>query len=227
MGRDFHFTACVFLIAALTACSFDYGAVSAEDDALPNVVMNDVQYVRVKDGSPQVRFEAEGAERYEKRQTMELKNFSFEQFNTAADDINAIGHAGNASVQLESGNIHMENGVRIQVDSEDIAIETQTLDWQDQTRQISAGSGEPVEIHRLDGTKFTGWGFSADVRHRTWAFTDGVQGIYIDTDDDDEEVEPGDMDETGGIPRETTGPQFPEASPEAAGESETFKDIIE
>jgi LPS export ABC transporter protein LptC len=221
MGWDFHFTASVFLIIALMSCSFDYGQGPGEEADLPNVVMNDVQYVRVRDGSPQVRFEAEMAERYEKRQTMELKNFTFEQFNTAADDINAVGHAGNASVQLESGNIHMEDGVRIQVDSEDIAIETQILDWQDKTRQLSGGAGEPVEIHRLDGTTFTGWGFSADVRHRTWTFTDGVEGIYIDTDDEEEEGEPDAVDG-----RERLPTLSPKAAEEEKTDDETFKDTV-
>ncbi|MDR2246623.1 MAG: LPS export ABC transporter periplasmic protein LptC [Treponema sp.] len=219
MGRDFSFAACVFLLFTLVSCSFDYGPISLDDEDQPNVVMNDVEYVRVKDGSPLVRFEAEGAERYEKRQTMELKNFSFEQFNTAADDINAVGHARNASVQLESGNISMKNGVRIQVDSEDIAIETQNLEWQDKTRQLSAGLGEPVAIRRLNGTSFTGWGFSADVRRRTWTFTDGVQGVYIETDDD-ETGEPGDV-----MVMEDDGARLPTA-PEDTGEFEAFKDTV-
>ncbi|MDR2742563.1 MAG: LPS export ABC transporter periplasmic protein LptC, partial [Treponema sp.] len=218
MGRDFHFTACIFLIVALISCSFDYGPSSAEDNELPDVVMNNVEYVRVKDGNPLVRFEAEGAERYERRHTMELKNFSFEQFNTTADDVNAMGRAGNASVELESGNIHMKNGVRIEVESEDIAIETSILNWKDKERQLSAGAGEPVEIHRLDGTSFTGWGFSADARRRTWTFTDGVQGLYIDKDDDEED-EPIDADEIAELLTEAGESRFPKA-PEETGESE-------
>jgi LPS export ABC transporter protein LptC len=223
MGRHFHFTACVFLIAALMSCSFDYGPGSAEDTELPDVVMNNVEYVRVKDGNPLVRFEAEGAERYERRHTMELKNFSFEQFNTAADDVNAMGRAGNASVELESGNIHMKNGVRIEVESEDIAIETATLNWKDKERQLSAGAGEPVEIHRLDGTSFTGWGFSADARRRTWTFTDGVQGAYIDKDDGEDD-EPADADEIAEILEEAGESWFIKSPEEEAGEFEAFED---
>jgi LPS export ABC transporter protein LptC len=215
MGRGFRFSVCVFLIVALGACSFDYGPSAGEGDELPDVVMNDVQYVRVRNGNPLVRFKAEGAERYESRQTMELKNFSFEQFNTAADDINAMGRAGNASVELESGNIHMKNGVRIEVDSEDIAIETKNLDWKDKERHLSAGAGEPVQIQRLDGTSFTGWGFSADVRRRTWTFTDGVQGIYIEKDDDEED-EPGDTGGMAEIPAEDGEPRLTEETPEEA-----------
>jgi LPS export ABC transporter protein LptC len=209
MRRNHLFVEFFFLISIFAACSFDYGPDSSEDSGLPDVVMKDVQYVRVRDGNPVVRFEAEGAERYESRQTMELKNFTFEQFNTAAEDVNVIGHAGDASVELESGNIHMKNGVRIEVDSEDIAIETRTLDWQDKERQLFAGTGEPVEILRSDGTSFTGWGFSADARHRTWIFENGVQGTYIDKDEDedeDEAAEPGEADETAEAGEETGEP---------------------
>jgi LPS export ABC transporter protein LptC len=222
MGRDFNFTAGVFLITVFfAACSFDYGAGSTGDNQLPDVVMNDVQYVRVRDGNPIVRFEAEGAERYESRQTMELKKFSFEQFNTAADAVNAMGRAGNASVELDSGNIHMKDGVRIEVDSEDIAIETKTLEWRDKERQLSAGTGEPVEIHRLDGTSFTGWGFSADARRRTWAFTNGVRGVYVDADDD-EEGGPEEAEEIVEVPVDT-GPQSPETPEEVPGLEDTAK----
>jgi hypothetical protein len=112
----------------------------------------------------------------------------------------------------------MKNGVRIEVDSEDIAIETKILDWQDKERQLFAGTGEPVEILRSDGTSFTGWGFSADARRRTWSFTDGVQGTYIDEDDDDEGEpdESGEMAEAGEAPAADTATGAG-APPAAAG----------
>ncbi|GHV00705.1 hypothetical protein FACS189483_10880 [Spirochaetia bacterium] len=43
-----------------------------------------------------------------------------------------------------------------------------------------------MEIRRADGTNFTGWGFSADARRRTWTFDAGVDGTYIHEDDDTE-----------------------------------------
>jgi LPS export ABC transporter protein LptC len=228
MRRNHLFIEFFFLISIFTACSFDYGPDSSEDSGLPDVVMNDVQYIRVRDGNPVVRFEAEGAERYESRQTMELKNFTFEQFNTAAEDVNVIGRAGNASVELESGNIHMKDGVRIEVDSEDIAIETKTLDWQDKERQLFAGTGEPVEILRSDGTSFTGWGFSADARRRTWTFENGVQGTYID-EDEDEAAEPGEADEVTEAGEETGETLIPgtPAAPETGTPDVPQEDIMD
>jgi LPS export ABC transporter protein LptC len=168
----------IILFGLLSACSFDYGD-SLEEDTGPDLIMNDVTYVRVRDGRPQVRFEAEYAERYEKRQIMELKNFKFEQFDTAGLEINSLGSVGQASIELESGNIHMSDGVWIEVDSEDITIETTALEWQDKERLIHGAEGDPVEVFRSDGTTFTGHGFSADARRRTWSFSGGVYGTYV------------------------------------------------
>ncbi|MDR2535816.1 MAG: LPS export ABC transporter periplasmic protein LptC [Treponema sp.] len=170
-------------------CSFNYGEQELENQDLPDIVMRDVEYVRVRDGDPLVRFTAETAERYEKRQTMELKNFSFEQFEHHGEDINAVGRAGTASVALDSGNIRMRDGVRLEVDSEDITIETGGLDWEDKEKQLSAGEHEQVNMHRSDGTNFFGLGFSANVRERTWGFSSGIEGTYVWEDDEREETE--------------------------------------
>jgi len=192
--------------AALAACSFDYGNGESAENTLPDIVMEKVEYVRVRGGKLQVRFQAEKAERYESRQKMELKNFSFEQFSSD-NDVDAEGRAGAASVELESGNISMDEGVRIGIESEDIVIETKELKWLDKERVLSGGDGGEVAVSRSDGTVFSGYGFSANARSRTWAFSGQVAGRYIDKDDDEEGVE-GDL---GDAPR-PSGPSRPASS---------------
>jgi LPS export ABC transporter protein LptC len=172
------------------ACSFNYDTAPDEDKDQPDIVMRDVEYVRIRGGDPVVRFRAESAERYEDRQTMNLQNLSFEQFEHKGDEINASGSSGDAYVELDSGNIRMSGGVRIEVDSEDITIETAGLEWKDKERQLLAPSDAPVEILRSDGTSFRGIGFSADTRARTWEFSGGVSGAYSDDNEfNDDEAE--------------------------------------
>jgi LPS export ABC transporter protein LptC len=183
-GCVFHILIILFLAGS---CSFDYGNEAAENEDQPDIIMGNVEYVRVRDGDPVVRFRAQLAERYENRQTMELQNFSFEQFYAHGDEINATGRAGNALVELESGNIQLEEGIIISVDSEDITIETDNLSWEDEKRILAGRKESTVDIQRSDGTVFSGQGFSADARSRTWAFTGGVNGTYIDTEEDEEE----------------------------------------
>jgi LPS export ABC transporter protein LptC len=184
-GKDFVF----ILLASFCAlgCSFDYGANNGEDTGLPDLVMTDVEYVRVRDGDPQVRFRAELAERYEDRQLMELRNFSFEQFSRHGEDIDSTGKAAAARVELDSGNIGISGGVSLSVDSEDITIETESLDWQDRERQLSGDPEASVRIVRDDGTSFQGRGFKANTRSRSWEFTGPVSGVYIHEDNEEED----------------------------------------
>jgi LPS export ABC transporter protein LptC len=182
-----------FLVSALwslfLSCSFDYDTSPEEDKNQPDIIMKDAEYVRVRGGDPVVRFQAELVERYEDKQTMNLSNFSFDQFEDHGDEINAAGSAQAAGVELDSGNIRLSGNVRIAVDSEDITIETAGLEWRDKERLLSADPGTAVDIFRSDGTRFTGLGFSADTRLRTWEFSGGVSGTYIDEDDEEEEDE--------------------------------------
>jgi LPS export ABC transporter protein LptC len=197
------------------ACSFDYGDDEGEGEEQPDIVMREVEYVRVRDGEPTVRFQAERAERYEQRQTMELKNFSFEQFGSGVEDVNAQGRAGAASVELDSGNIRLGEGVRIEIESEDITIETGNLDWKDEERVLAGGQYAEVNIHRADGTSFTGRGFSANARSRTWEFSAGVEGSYFYEDEDEEELPEASETEA---PEPGPGGDFPE--PGEIGEPE-------
>lgn len=220
-------------IIVFTRCSFDYGDSMGGSKDLPDVVMRDVEYVRVRDGNPVVRFQAQLAERYEERQTMELRSFSFEQFEAHGDEANAVGSAGLASVELDSGNIVLDGGVRIAVESEDLVIETKGLQWQDRERLLTGQGNAQVDIQRSDGTGFSGRGFQADMRNRTWVFNSGVEGTYVHEEEeeprveeealtgdyiiswDDESVVPG--DEISAPPRTSPPPARP--SPRPAGSS--------
>ena len=175
----------VFTLPSVS-CSFDYGQAGESDKSRPDIVMDKLEYVRVRGGDPQVRFRAEHAERWEERQTMELTSFTFEQMEDKGETVNAEGRAGAAVVQIDSGDISLSGGVRIRVDSEDIIIRTSGLEWKDKPKTLSGSQEAEVDIERSDGTSFTGRGFFADARNRTWSFSGEVKGIYVETEEDDE-----------------------------------------
>jgi LPS export ABC transporter protein LptC len=179
-------TSSLFLCFLFLACSFDYGGAGGADKKQADIVMDNVEYVRVRSLDPQARLQAERVERYEERRVMELKNFSFEQFGNHGEEINASGRAGSALFEIDSGDIRMEDGVRLEVDSEDIAIETEKLEWKDKERTLTGGAGEEVHVFQDNGTSFTGVGFQSNARSRSWSFSDTVSGTYIHDDDDDE-----------------------------------------
>jgi LPS export ABC transporter protein LptC len=168
------------------ACSFDYNSVSAPEQTRPDIAMENLEYVRVRGGDPLVRFQADYAERWEDSQTMALRNFSFEQMEDSGETINAEGRAGNATVELGSGNVAMSGGIRISIESEDIVISTSALQWKDKEKTLTGNEEYEVDIERSDGTSFTGRGFFADARNRVWAFSGEVKGSYVEKDDEDD-----------------------------------------
>jgi len=174
----------IFMVLAAGACTFDYGESESASGTLPDMVMENVEYVRVRSSDPIARFEAERAERFDRQGIMKLENFTFEQYGDRGETVNAFGRAGNASVEIESGDIHMNNGVRIEVESEDIIIETIQIEWRDEQRMLLSGDGEDVNVIQTNGTSITGRGLRADARRRTWEFSDGVRGTYIQEDND-------------------------------------------
>ena len=188
--RTFFFL-CSLLTALcyLSSCSFDYGSEDSSDDDMPDIVMDNVEYVRVRGSDPQARLQAERVERFENRRIMELQNFSFEQFGSRGEEVNAFGRAGRATFETDTGDILMRNGVRIEVESEDFIIETTWLQWMDWARTLAGGREEEVRIFQENGTVFNGIGFYADARNRTWEFIGSVSGTYIFEDDEEDETD--------------------------------------
>ncbi|MDR0411152.1 MAG: LPS export ABC transporter periplasmic protein LptC [Treponema sp.] len=180
---SFIYSVFTFLLS-LIACSFDYGSAAVDDNGQPDIMMNDVEYVRVRDGDPLVRFTAGTAERYEKRQLMELKELTFEQFQKNGEEVTVEGAIGSAWIEIDTGNIQMDNGIAMDIQSEDVSIKTDSLKWEDKTYTISADMEEDVNVSRSDGTSFTGKGFSANTRERTWAFASGANGVYFQKEDE-------------------------------------------
>jgi LPS export ABC transporter protein LptC len=195
----FFFLFSLFSFLLLASCSFNYGN-EESDKSLPDIVMENVEYVRMRDADPQARFQAERAERYEERRVMELLNFSFEQFGNQGEDVNASGRAGSGTVEIDSGDIRLDNTVRLEVESEDISIETLWLEWKDEARLLFGGNEEEVVIQQQNGTTFTGIGFRADAGRRTWEFSGNVEGTFIQDDDEEEEVETPAGNETEAAP---------------------------
>ena len=180
---------CVFICICAAACTFDYGQEESVESPYPDITMEELEYARVRKGSLIARLQAEFAERYEKRRRMELKNYSFEQYNTANEEIDAVGSGGSATVELDTSNIHMFDGVEITVDTEDLALETVRLDWEDGKKSLKGGENDAVRVEQSNGTNFDGVGFSADVRSRTWAFSSSASGVYVHEDEEGEDGE--------------------------------------
>jgi len=173
-------------VLLMAACSFDYGAGQGLENSKPDIVMENVEYVRVRGGDMLARFKAEHGERWEEQQTMKLSNFTFEQMEDRGETVNVEGGGKAATVQTDTGDITLSGGIWISIESEDITINTEGLEWKDKEKTINCRTEDEVEIQRSDGTSFTGRGFSADIRSRTWVFTGEVKGTFVEKDEDED-----------------------------------------
>lgn len=161
------------------ACSFDYGEQGSDDDGKPDIVMHNVDYVRMQTGKPVVRINADILERYEARNTMEFGELSFEHFDEHSGELKTTGNAHSAQVELSSGDIHL-SGVSLDVLSESATVNAPNLEWNDEERFLSSGEDDLVNIKKSDGTDITGKGFGAFIRDRKLEFSNGIQGMYVD-----------------------------------------------
>ena len=172
----------------ITACSFSYDTYPQNDDE-PNLVMKNAEYVRITNGNPEIRVNAKEIRHYEAKHTMELDNFSFEQYNAAPEgqvkipDINARGKADLAHMETDTGNFYLKGDVALEVVSEDFSMKTAEITWQDNERLLNAPGS--VNLKRSNGTVIQGTGFSADVRSRNWEFESMVEGSIVEDNDDD------------------------------------------
>jgi LPS export ABC transporter protein LptC len=174
----------IMIVFTQSSCSFNYGTEDSGETTLPDITMTNMDYVRVENGKTTVRFRAETGDRYEKKRTMELSNYEFEQYNTQTGGTDATGRGGKAKIEMETRAVAMEAGVDINVESENMHINTTQLQWDDKAKLLSAPETSPVHITDKDGTDFTGSGFSADAKKRSWEFTSGVQGTYVHKDEE-------------------------------------------
>jgi len=176
---------CFFIILIFfSCCTFDYGNSESEEDALPEIIMVNVEYVRVRSADPLARIQAERFERYEKQNLMKIQEITFEQYGERGEEVNIYGTAGRAAVNIESGDIFLDNKVNLEIKTEDITLETNQLEWLDESRNLYSGENDEVNIQRKNGTRFTGTGLQADIRMRSWEFRSNARGVYIYDEED-------------------------------------------
>jgi len=174
------------LCSLFVSCTFDYGETDPSESTLPDLVMINVDYVRVRSADPIARFQAERAERYEKQNLMKLETFSFEQYGERGEEVNVFGRAGSASINIRSSDIFMSNEVWLEINSEDIILETFQLEWREEPHVLSTGEEHTVNVYQSNGTSFTGIGLRADARRRSWEFSGNVSGTFVQNDDAEE-----------------------------------------
>jgi len=170
------------------SCTFVYNENQSEEYNYPNVTMEDLTYVRMEDGKLSAKLEAESADRYEKKHSMELSNYTFEQYNEN-EEVDSYGKGGAAVVELSTNNVLMTNDVEINVGTEGMVLKGEDLTWKDSAKTLTSNEDSKVNIKDKDGSEVTGNGFAANIRPREWSFKSDVDGSYLFEEDEAHEQE--------------------------------------
>ncbi|MDR0550731.1 MAG: LPS export ABC transporter periplasmic protein LptC [Spirochaetaceae bacterium] len=181
-------TAAIVFALFYTSCTFVYDTETIVDDSIPDITMENVDWTRMRGGKAQARLEAAIADRYEKTHIMELRNYTFEQYDMSSGEVDSTGSGGKARVELENGNMRMTENIVINVNSEDMSLDAENLEWRDKEKTLTSADSTPVHVGQESGTNFEGNGFSADVRSRTWHFNGGAEGDYYLEDIEEEDA---------------------------------------
>jgi len=171
------------LVFFYSSCTFVYSPPEAEEYDFPNITMEDLTYIRMKDGELSAKLEAETGDRYESKHLMKLKNYKFVQYNDNGE-ADSDGHGGSAVIEISSNNIQMTDSVEINVESEDYVLKSEDLDWKDAPKTLESNGNSKVNIRRGNGTEVNGTGFFAEIRSRNWSFKSDVEGVYVNEEDE-------------------------------------------
>jgi len=188
----------IIVMALFTAaCSFDYDTQTGDNED-PDLIMTYAEYVRIENSNPIFKVDADEVRRYEAKHAMEMDNFAFEQYNAAQEDsekipdVNVRGFAGKARVETDTNNFSMSRGVYLEVNSEDVVLETGDISWKDKERLLNAPG--KLSVTRSNGTTLAGVGFTVDARKRSWEFESDVEGSIVDDDDNGDNGDSGSGD---------------------------------
>jgi LPS export ABC transporter protein LptC len=178
----FTFYSLLFLLL-LSSCHFDYGNEEESSQHLPDITMNNLSYTHVEDGKPQVRFSAKTANRYENTHSMELEDYTFQQFDKGAGEVDAEGSGGKAKIDTDTLDATLENKVKIDIKTEKMSIEADALQWKNKEKTMTATDNSRVRVTDQNGSDFMGNGFQADANDRTFSFSGPIHGKYVHDDD--------------------------------------------
>ncbi|MCF7929434.1 MAG: LPS export ABC transporter periplasmic protein LptC [Spirochaetales bacterium] len=172
-------------VLTTAACSLDYKdsrLAETADETTPDAVFSGYKHTVVEHDSPLARITASTARIYEKRNTYELEEVGYKEYNPAGE-ITTEGTADTADYNTESEIVELRGNLRFYSYEEEAELETEYLRWNDSEETLEGRAGEKVRLRDSDGSWAEGTGFSATAADRTVRFEGPVRGRYKNEQD--------------------------------------------
>jgi len=182
----------LFVLASLLlSCSFDYGSTkSAATEEEPTAIFIGFVHRVVDKGVIILEIHASRAESFEKNHRTELEGVTFSQFD-AKGLLQAAGSADSATVWTDSDNAEFRGDVILDSKREKATLKAETLTWTDSTKVLEGGLERIVSVNRDDGAWVRGAGFRADLRRRSFSFSESSEGRIVASPPDEKPPDQG------------------------------------
>lgn len=168
------------------SCKFDYGFADGSGRGMEaDLVMVNANYVRMKRGRLEANFRADVLRRYDGRGEVELEGVDFEYYTGKEEKLEAEGRAEKALYDMGSGDLRMDDGVGVEILSEEVRIGAGYLRWEDSVKRLESGKDDEVTLAKKDGSVMTGTGFRAYSDVKKWEMEGGASGIFVGEDEEE------------------------------------------
>ena len=170
-------------------CSLNYSeAEMAESlsEELPNSIIRSYRFVDIRSGRSSFRIYAAEARMYHKAHETQLKDIFFQEINPDGEVVTE-GEASRATIFTQTDNVEMHGDISFSGSTQEATIISDYLFWNNEERRLEGNPEHTVTIIKADGSRIHGKGFSADAAGQRVEFSEAVEGVYIQDDDEEDQ----------------------------------------
>src|SRR6056297_2012760 len=173
----------------LSGCSLNYSESEMAEslsEELPNSIIRSYRFVDIRSGRSSFRIYAAEARMYHKAHKTQLKDLFFQEINPEGEIVTE-GEAARATIFTQTDDVEMHGQISFSGAPQEATIISDYLFWNNEERRLEGNPEQTVTIIKADGTRIRGKGFSADAAGQRVEFSEAVEGVYVQDDEDEDQ----------------------------------------
>lgn len=170
----------IFFIFLCCSCSLKYDNSKNSTASVPELEFKNPKYIHYNNRKKETAFSASKLEQYKDNDSSYASNASF---TTWGDDGKTTTEGSCSLIEIDSKNkiYKLFSNIKIKNFDQNFSLAASSLQYNENTRQLSSGKTETVFIQQ-DDCEISGQGFSASGISKMYNFEGSVQGT-LTTDD--------------------------------------------
>ena len=166
----------------LAGCTFHYEKdQGVQPDQVPQMVFEDLRQTGMKDGSLLYTIETAGAEVYQTKKQMLLKQFQFREYDSHGA-LASQGEADAAVIDTATNDARIVGSLKARSEEQKVAVQTGGphggLSWKDDDRILRTDPNTSVRLSKDDGSSIEARGMVLDLGSSSLQLEGGVHGTW-------------------------------------------------